>query len=92
MSSQSIIRELPTFDGYTVDERLRQFRKVNDEEIEFVEYDSDKGQKLLRKMLQIQGYTIDEFECGCVIAFHNKDTKKVHEFAKALNSAMKIGI
>ncbi len=39
---------LPTFKGYTVDVRLRQFRKADyGHKIEFVEFDSEKGRKLL---------------------------------------------
>ena len=42
---------LPTFDGYTVDLRLRQFRKASPEEgIEFVEFSSVKGKSLLDEM------------------------------------------
>jgi len=43
---------LPEFEGYTVDERLREFRKVDREKltIEFVPFDSPKGRRLLRKM------------------------------------------
>ena len=44
-----MVTKLPEFKGYTVDERLRQFRKVDHEKpsIEFVEFDSEKGKKLL---------------------------------------------
>jgi len=40
---------LPKFKGYTVDERLRQFRKVdhNKPSIDFVDFDSEEGEKLL---------------------------------------------
>ena len=46
-----MVKELPTFKGYTVDERLQQFRKVDRDKpsIEFVEFDSDKGQELLEE-------------------------------------------
>jgi len=44
----------PEFRGYTVDEKLRQFRKVDrsgeSPSIEFVEFDADEGQKLLDEM------------------------------------------
>ena len=44
-------RKLPEFKGYTVDERLREFRKVvHGKSIEFVDFDSKKGMKLLKKM------------------------------------------
>lgn len=39
---------LPTFKGYTVDERLKEFRKVKYGEIpEFISFESSKGKKLL---------------------------------------------
>jgi len=43
--------ELPTFKGYTVDERLRQFRKVEKDKpsIDFVDFDSEEGQGLLEE-------------------------------------------
>jgi len=42
---------LPTFKTYTVDEWLRQFRKVdrNKPSIEFVDFDSKEGRKLLEE-------------------------------------------
>lgn len=42
--------KLPEFEGYTVDERLRQFRKVDPKKpsIDFVDFDSEEGQELLR--------------------------------------------
>lgn len=43
--------ELPTYRGYTIDKRLGQFRKViHGCRIEFVEFDSEEGKKLLREM------------------------------------------
>ncbi len=42
------IRFLPVFNGYTVDVRLKQFRKVNnDASIAFIDFDSEKGKRLL---------------------------------------------
>ncbi len=44
------MRVLPTFRGYTLDVRLRQFRKVTWKpapKLEFVEFNSPKGQRLL---------------------------------------------
>ena len=44
-------RKLPEFKGYTVDERLREFRKVvHGKSIEFIDFGSKKGIKLLKKM------------------------------------------
>lgn len=47
--------ELPTFKGYTVDKKLRQFRKVSrgkNPQIEFIEFDSEEGQVLLDELWQ----------------------------------------
>jgi hypothetical protein len=50
------VRALPTVDGYTMDERLREFRKfpmncASEESPlpEFIPFDSPKGKKLLEK-------------------------------------------
>jgi len=43
--------QLPTFNGFTVDKRLRQFRKaVPHSVMEFIEFDSMHGKKLLEEM------------------------------------------
>jgi hypothetical protein len=44
-----MVTKLPEFKGYTIDERLKQFRKVDHDKpsIEFVEFNSEKGKKLL---------------------------------------------
>ena len=40
--------ELPTFKGYTVDERLREFRKIEMNKMpEWVPFESAKGRRLL---------------------------------------------
>jgi len=46
-----MVKELPTFKGYTVDERLKQFRKVDmeDPSIDFVDFDSEEGRDLLEE-------------------------------------------
>jgi len=47
--------ELPTFKDYTVDKKLRQFRKVSrgeNPQIEFIEFDSEEGQVLLDELWQ----------------------------------------
>ena len=46
---------LPTFKGYTVDYRLKEFRRVDMsthsmDSIEFIPFDSPKGRKLLKEM------------------------------------------
>lgn len=46
-----VVRELPKFKGYTVDERLKEFRKAEyGKTLEFIPFDSPKGQKLLEEM------------------------------------------
>lgn len=50
---------LPTYKGYTVDHRLKQFRRVHPGdcvccggEIEFINFDSEKGDELLGEMIR----------------------------------------
>ena len=44
-------RKLPVFDGYTVDERLCEFRKGNRETgLEFISFESPQGDELLARM------------------------------------------
>lgn len=47
---------LPEFCGYTVDERLREFRIVDRRRmrVEFIPFDSPTGQALLRRMNEEQ--------------------------------------
>lgn len=46
-----MVKELLTFNGYTVDQRLKQFRKVDRSKpsIDFVDFDSEEGQELLEE-------------------------------------------
>jgi len=45
------VRRLQVFEGYTIDLRLKQFRKAErGEELEFIEFDSKEGHELLQKM------------------------------------------
>lgn len=44
-------RKLKEFRGYTVDLRIQQFRKVPLDDLpEFIDFDSEEGQKLLAQM------------------------------------------
>jgi hypothetical protein len=50
-------RVLPTFHGYTIDFRLRQFRKVReDTSIDFIPFSSDLGDELLMLMYREWGF------------------------------------
>lgn len=43
-----MIRQLPVFKGYTIDVRLRQFRRVEmGEPLEFIDFESPEGDELL---------------------------------------------
>ena len=55
--------ELPTFNGYTVDKRLKQFRKVShgdNPSIEFIDFDSEEGQALLEEMREHFSFLFEE--------------------------------
>jgi hypothetical protein len=46
-----MVRQLPTFKGYTVDVRTRQFRKAElGQPLEFVDFTSEKGMDLILEM------------------------------------------
>ncbi len=44
------VRQLAQFAGYTVDWRLRQFRRVEQDRIEFIDFDTPEGQAILERM------------------------------------------
>ena len=45
------VRILPTFKGYTVDMRLKEFRRAIPEvTLEFIQFNSPEGQKLLSEL------------------------------------------
>jgi hypothetical protein len=47
------MRQLPVFQGYTVDFRLKEFRKtVYGKQLEFIQFSSPEGQKLLTAFLE----------------------------------------
>lgn len=49
-----MIEQLPVFRGYTVDVKLKEFRRVkhrDNPEIEFIRFESEKGKKLLDELL-----------------------------------------
>jgi len=46
-----MIRRLPTFKGYTIDVRLKEFRKAEwDRPLEFIAFESEVGRKILAEM------------------------------------------
>jgi len=65
-----VVKELPIFKGYTVDRRLKEFRMVvyhnEGPNIEFIPFDSPKGQQLLSEMeAKIHVDEYDEWTCVC---------------------------
>lgn len=50
------LKILPIFKGYSVDIKLRQFRKINHNNIKFIDFSSDKGRQLLKE-LRKSGYS-----------------------------------
>ena len=67
--------ELPTFRGYTVDKRLKQFRKVTGidgkRKIEFIEFDSPEGFDLLEEMREYFDFLYKDV-WNALIAFKGK--------------------
>ena len=58
---QDSMRALQVFRGYTVDARLRQFRKVSPEGIEFLDFSSPEGDELLGEYIETLDQDSDEF-------------------------------
>ena len=60
--------ELPTYRGYTVDFRTKQFRKVtgvdDKRRIEFIDFDEVKGKALLVEMRAYFGWLYQDYEGG----------------------------
>ena len=62
--------EIPTFKGYTIDPRLKQFRKVIPQEaIEFIDFNSEKGQELLDEMREYFSFLYDEHSDVGIVGF-----------------------
>lgn len=55
-------RQLPVFKGFTVDTRLRQFRRVRVQQIEFIDFDSEEGEKLLLEYIESLDKDSKEFK------------------------------
>jgi len=77
------IRKLKTFNGYTVDLRLQEFRKVPYDDLpEFIAFTSTKGQKLLALMheneMQQARTNLDDLEKRLQISFE-KFLKKLKQ-------------
>ncbi len=51
--------ELPQFEGYTVDLRLRQFRKITKTRIEFIDFCSVKGEKIRSRYINFLNDQLD---------------------------------
>ena len=52
-----MIRKLPVYKGYTVDARLKHFRKIKKQSnlfagMEYIDFDSEKGDKLLSSYIK----------------------------------------
>lgn len=71
-SSTGMPFELPTFKGYTIDKRLKQFRKVTGHEsIEFIEFDSQEGFELLEEMREYFDFLYKDI-WNALVAFKSK--------------------
>ena len=56
-----MVRTLPVFNGYTVDSRLMQFRKVTSNSIEFVNFETEEGDRLLGQYIRTLDVNSEEF-------------------------------
>ena len=84
------VRALPTVDGYTMDERLREFRKFpmrcaddNKGDIEFIPFDSPEGKVLLEKHKCCQDF------CNHLGALIKDEEEATKEYMDLSNKAKK---
>jgi len=45
-------QSLPLFDGYYIDVRLKQFRRVKNQRIIFIDFSSDRGERMLESYIK----------------------------------------
>ena len=65
--------QLPTFNGYAVDRRLKEFRKMELGQVpEFIPFDSDKGKALSKEMERFKELSFVEFDSKNTISRHFK--------------------
>ena len=57
-----MVQKLPKFGQYFVDVRLKQFRKVTNQYIEFIDFESIKGEKLLGEYIKTLDSESKEFK------------------------------
>lgn len=84
--------ELEVFDGWTIDRRLKQFRKVreSDDKILFVDFDSDLGQMIFEKKILIDelndAWTSGEFdgERGKWFIFEQEKKEEIYQVNKVI--------
>jgi len=55
-------KKLPTFKGYTIDLRLKEFRRVKGKSINFISFNSGKGEKLLSSYIKSLNPKSKEFK------------------------------
>src|SRR5712692_198078 len=72
---------LPTFKGYTIDFRLRQFRKAEyGKALEFIDFDSEEGQRLLDE-LEAEMYEVElEHAARLLAQFRRKKQSALDPF------------
>ncbi len=69
-----IVKKLPVFNKYVVDFKLNQFRKIDKNKLKIIEFNSKKGQQLLKQLYQ-KGYS----KPPMILDKSNKVIKYLHE-------------
>ena len=57
-----MVFELPVFEEYFVDVRLMQFRKVDKQNIKFIDFDSPEGEKIMLRYIKSLNPESKEFK------------------------------
>jgi len=81
--------ELEVFDGWTIDRRLKQLRKIDkDDKILFVDFDSELGDMILIKKILINELSRIQTDFEKELDFFNEDQKRISAELKEVNEVI----
>lgn len=81
--------ELEIFDGWTIDRRLKQLRKIDkDDKILFVDFDSELGDMILTKKILVNELSIIQTDFEKELDFFYEDRKRISEELKEVNEVI----
>ena len=81
--------ELEIFDGWTIDRRLKQLRKIDkDDKILFVDFDSELGDMILTKKILVNELSSIQTDFEKELDFFYEDQKRITAELKEVNEVI----